>query len=239
MNSKDNQQPSSEFKQLKEDSDYLIYSDGRLYSKKTNRFLKGKIDNAGYHMYALAIGDNLSVSNRKLSKMLYAHRLVAEYFIPNPENLPYVHHIDENKLNNNVNNLKWVNAKENSAEHLKNIEKIERRKPKYFEHNLENEEWMVFQLNPLYSISSKGRVRNNRTNRILHLDESQKYTRISLNDKKHYYLHRMVYCTFNNDFDLDGFVIDHIDSNPRNNNLENLQKITQQENCLKQKRFND
>lgn len=98
---------------------------------------------------------------------------------------------------------------------------------------------MVFQLNTLYSVSSKGRIRNNKTNRILHLDESQKYTRVSLNDKKHYYLHRMVYCTFNNDFDLDGFIIDHIDSNPRNNNLENLQKITQQQNCLKQKRFND
>nr|DAG03253.1 MAG TPA: homing endonuclease [Siphoviridae sp. ct2D011] len=49
----------------------------------------------------------------------------------------------------------------------------------------------------------------------------------------------MVYCTFHNDYDLEGFVIDHIDENPLNNNLENLQKITQSENCLRQKRFND
>jgi hypothetical protein len=43
--------------------------------------------------------------------MLYAHRLVAEYFIPNPNNYEYVHHKDENRLNNDVSNLEWVSAK--------------------------------------------------------------------------------------------------------------------------------
>lgn len=98
---------------------------------------------------------------------------------------------------------------------------------------------MIFPENEMYSVSSHGRVRNNRTNRLLHLDYNQRYVRVGLNDKKHYYIHRMVYCTFHNDFQLDGYVIDHIDSNPLNNHLDNLQKITQQENCLKQGRFND
>ena len=53
----DNQQPSLLFKSLKEDSDYLIYENGKLFSKKTNKWLKGKIDNVGYLAYALAIGD--------------------------------------------------------------------------------------------------------------------------------------------------------------------------------------
>ena len=39
-----------EFRELKEDSNYLIYNDGRLFSKKVNRFLKGKIDNVGYRV---------------------------------------------------------------------------------------------------------------------------------------------------------------------------------------------
>lgn len=226
MNIEDNQQPSFDFKQLKEDSDYLIYNDGRLFSKKTNRFLKGKIDNVGYQVYALAITDKLSVSGRKLQKMMYAHRLVAEYFIPNPNNYPYVHHKDENKLNNNVDNLEWVSAKTNAQEHLKQKINNNRRPPRYHVEDLPNEKWMVFPENENYSISSKGRVKNNKTNKLLYLDENQRYSRVQLG-KKHYYIHRLVYCVFNNDYDLDGFVIDHIDANPRNNNLENLQKITQ------------
>ena len=123
----DNPQPSFVFKPLKEDNDYLIYSDGRLYSKKTNRFLKGKIDNVGYQVYALAINDKISDKKKRLSKMCYAHRLVAEYFLPNPDNLPQVDHIDRNKLNNDVSNLRWVSTKENNANKSQGV----RRTPKY------------------------------------------------------------------------------------------------------------
>lgn len=111
MNKLGNSQPNLESKFLKENDSYLLYSDGRILNVKTNKFLKGKIDNVGYHTYILQIPDELSVTRKKKSKNVYAHRLVAQYFLPNPNNLPYVHHKDENKLNNNVDNLEWVSAK--------------------------------------------------------------------------------------------------------------------------------
>lgn len=236
---KDNQQPSLECKELKEDRDYLIYNDGRIFSKKNNRFLSGKIDNVGYRLYALAITDELTVSKRRKSKMVYAHRLVAEYFIPNPNNYPYVHHKDGNKLNNCVFNLEWVSPKQNAQYHLNSRQNKNRKKTRYHIKDLPDEIWRIIPNNELYSVSSCGRVKNNNTNRLLHLDNCQKYTRVQLKNKKHYYVHRLVYCVFNNDYDLNGFVVDHIDNNPKNNRLENLQKITHQENSLRQERFND
>ena len=48
-----------------------------------------------------------------LKKMCKIHRLVAMTFLPNPNNLPQINHIDEDKTNNNANNLEWCTAKYN------------------------------------------------------------------------------------------------------------------------------
>lgn len=56
---------------------------------------------------------HLMLSKNKKKYNFYIHRLVAEAFIPNPENKPEINHIDGNKLNNNISNLEWCTRKEN------------------------------------------------------------------------------------------------------------------------------
>lgn len=75
---------------------------GRL-QKGTIRVLQ--LDARGYYRVSLYKGNYM--------KLCSVHRLVAEAFIPNPENKPCVDHIDTNPRNNNVENLRWVTHREN------------------------------------------------------------------------------------------------------------------------------
>jgi len=54
-------------------------------------------------------------SNRK-----YLHRAIAEAFIPNPDNLPYVRHLDDDPQNNSVSNLAWGTQKDNMGDCIRN-----------------------------------------------------------------------------------------------------------------------
>lgn len=98
---------------------YQISSFGRVRSLdrtvyfkngKSKRDYIGKILKQKYHNgYAMV---NLNM-NKDL-KVLYVHRLVAEHFLENPNNLPVVNHIDGIKSNNNVLNLEWCTYSENN-----------------------------------------------------------------------------------------------------------------------------
>ena len=85
---------------------YLILSCGSVYNETTGSFMKGGADKNGYHIVSL------SLNGKKYTRKI--HRLVAEYFIPNPNNLPEVNHIDGDKWNNEDCNLEWVSSAENT-----------------------------------------------------------------------------------------------------------------------------
>jgi len=72
------------------------------------RILKWDITDMGSSKYA-----RVTLSKGHKTKRFSVHRLVAETFIPNTDNKPFVNHIDNNGLNNNVSNLEWVTHSEN------------------------------------------------------------------------------------------------------------------------------
>ena len=85
---------------------YAISSIGRLRSlTRYKKVVKPLLTNAGYYQYQLW--------HKGVCRVASAHRLVAQAFIPNPENYPVVNHIDEDKLNNCVENLEWVTHADN------------------------------------------------------------------------------------------------------------------------------
>lgn len=85
------------------DTDYFVTEDGRVYSNKFNKWRELKLQK-NKDSY-LTIGLN---KNRYL-----VHRLVAECYLTNPDNLPEVDHRDDDKTNNHISNLEWVTRVEN------------------------------------------------------------------------------------------------------------------------------
>lgn len=85
--------------------EYEVSSEGRIRNKKTGRILKPAKNSSGYLQVVLC-------KNGK-KKSLFVHRLVADVWIPNPDNLPQVNHINENKEDNRVENLEWCTRQYN------------------------------------------------------------------------------------------------------------------------------
>ena len=96
---------------------YLVSESGEVANKKTGHILKPHIEKSGYVHVWLNRGYGNSA--------VHVHRLVAETFIPNPENKPFVDHINTIRSDNRVENLRWTTPLENANNETT---KINRRK---------------------------------------------------------------------------------------------------------------
>lgn len=90
-------------------SGYYINSKGEVYSTQHGLLKKLKPFKVGKYRNYLAV----RLYKNKKGTDFKVHRLVALYFIDNPQNLPQVNHIDGNTFNNNVDNLEWCTNSEN------------------------------------------------------------------------------------------------------------------------------
>ena len=84
---------------------YIILEDGRVWSTKSNKFLKARLSKRSY------LRHNIYDNNKLITVMV--HRLVAKYFVPNPNNYNVVNHIDFNTMNNHKDNLEWCTTLQN------------------------------------------------------------------------------------------------------------------------------
>lgn len=109
------------------ENQYQISDLGNALRKK--REVKSSIHSSGFRIIKkrkVSFQDNgkgykqIYVSLNKNKKVLYVHRLVAKYFIDNPENLKEVNHIDGNKSNNKASNLEWNTRQQNQQHAARN-----------------------------------------------------------------------------------------------------------------------
>ncbi len=109
-------------KQIQEYPNYAVTADGRIISTGRVAGRSGKGFSEKEKELVIMHNQNgyclVNLTKDRSSKTKYVHRLVAEAFLDNPNNLPQVNHIDGNKDNNHFSNLEWCTALHNNQHAL-------------------------------------------------------------------------------------------------------------------------
>ncbi len=118
-----------EYKNIIEYPDYEISNLGNCRNVNSMKILIPVKMKIGYLCYKLSY-TNEDGKRKQITK--FQHRLIGLYHIPNPHNKPHIDHIDGNKQNNNIDNLRWVTRSENLRNQKKALNKTSIYKGVYF-----------------------------------------------------------------------------------------------------------
>ena len=96
------------WKKIKQNENYSINENGEIRNDKTNKILSQTLNSGNGYMCI-----DLYCGNKRTKYCV--HRLLAEAFLPNPESKPCIDHIDGNRQNNALENLRWATYSENNS----------------------------------------------------------------------------------------------------------------------------
>lgn len=201
--------------------------------RKEGMILKPTKHHSGY--YVLGLTQNGKVKTNVI------HRLMAITHLSNPNKLPVVDHIDRNKSNNNLNNLRWATNLENTlnASTKKVYDLVI-----FNEEDINDEVWKTSDILDGYGVydlkvSSLGRIKyKSKTKKnILIIPKNKKtYNSLSFRAEKsnlkrlRIMLHVLIWRVFNGDYDSKKYVINHMNGIKSDCRLDNLELCTFSEN---------
>ena len=219
---------NKEFKTVPNFSNYEISKNGIVRDKTTKKIINHTL----YGKYVMCQIYN----DDKIRKKVQIRRLVAQTYIPNPENKPIVMNKDSDLSNNHVDNLIWRTAQEQNI--ITASKRPKKPKRKYYQPKRKpsGEKFKTIPGFSNYEISKNGIIRN----KISKLEfrghiNHRGYIRVAIiNDagkKRGIGMHMLLGIVYISN-PKNKPVINHIDTNPSNNDLKNLEWVTHKENSL-------
>ena len=104
---------NEEWRSVSGNANYQVSNIGRVRNVNTEKILKPRVGGSGKCYFIVALYKDNTRANS------YIHRLVAQEFIENSDNKKYVDHIDHNKTDNTILNLRWVSKSQNGMNRTK------------------------------------------------------------------------------------------------------------------------
>lgn len=213
-----------EWREIESHGGYYVSTFGRVKGRKFEILAQRDLD--GYR--CLSINDVMTGSRDAVR----VHRLVALAFIPNPNNLPEVHHKDKNRSNNKVSNLAWTDREGNNNDKSGII------KPTvpYEYDDIEGEIWKPIEgdFRHPYHVSNFGRVFMKYGKKSRGSLATYRSVGLTLSDgkTKNFLVHILVATAFLGRPPQPRMLVNHKDLNKHNNKLDNLEWVTSSENSM-------